>query len=161
QVQAGTIRVFKAIEATPGKKPSRLNEQDSLRLSDQEKEIIVEANKAIEMIRDEGSAVAFAEVFNQVRDDMIDVQRRLEKIDVGTVTQAVEQDIIDMLKEMIEALKKAQQKNQSKPSQGSPGPPPDQRLLDLIAELKMIRSMQIRINGRTTTYAREYVPREG
>ena len=58
---------------------------------------------------------------------------------------------------MIEALKKKRQENQSKPGESGPPPPPqDQKLLDKIAELKMIRSMQVRINGRTQTYGREY-----
>ena len=34
-------------------------------------------------------------------------------------------------------------------------------MLEQIAELKMIRSMQIRVNNRTETYGRMYVPREG
>src|SRR5437867_2645600 len=32
----------------------------------------------------------------------------------------------------------------------------DRNLLDILAELKMIRSMQVRVNGRTTTYAKQY-----
>jgi hypothetical protein len=58
---------------------------------------------------------------------------------------------------MIEALKKAQQanKNKGQPGQGG-GQPPDQRLIDMLAELKMIRSMQVRVNSRTVTYAEQY-----
>jgi len=95
---------------------------------------------------------------------MMHVQRRLEIIDVGVVTQAIEKDIVDTLKEMIEALKKARQEldNKKNPPSNSPPPPPqDQKLLDQIAELKMIRSMQIRVNNRTVTYGRIYVPKEG
>ena len=65
----------------------------SLKLSDQEGEIVVEARKAIEVLEAEGSAVAFPEVFQQVRDDMMHVQRRLGVSDVGAVTQTIEQDI--------------------------------------------------------------------
>lgn len=158
QVLAGTETVHKAIESNEGKKPKHENKQESIRLSDQEKEIVSEASKAIEMLEAEGSAVAFPEVFQQVREDMKHVQRRLELTDVAQVTQTIERDIIDSLKEMIEALKKARQeldnKNNSPPSEG--GPPPDQKLLDQIAELKMIRSLQIRVNTRTTTYGRMY-----
>src|SRR5262249_32529559 len=115
--------------------------------------------KAIEMLEAEGSAVAFPEVFKQVREDMKHVQRRLGVIDTGVVTQAIEKDIIDTLKEMIEALKKARQEldNQKNPPSNSPPPPPqDQKLLDQIAELKMIRSMQIRVNSRTEIYGKQY-----
>lgn len=155
----GTEQTDKGIKVNPDKKASRKNEQDSLKLSDDEKEIVREADKAIEMLEAEGSAVAFPEVFQQVREDMKHVQRRLGVVDVGVVTQAIENDIIDTLKEMIEALKKARQENQSKsgqPKDGQPPPQADQKLLDQIAELKMIRSMQIRVNTRTETYGKQY-----
>jgi hypothetical protein len=160
QVYNGTKAVARAIDGNADKKATRANTQDSLNLSDDEKKIVEEANKAIGMLEAEGSAVAFHEVFTQVREDMKHVQRRLGAVDVGKVTQAVEQDIIDTLNEMIKALEKAKQDLQNqKPKQGQPGPPPpnqDQKLLDQIAELKMIRAMQLRINSRTTLYGRQY-----
>ena len=106
EVYEGTVRVDKAIRDNPDKKPTRVNEQKSLQLSDQEEKIVSEANKAIELLRAEGSAVAFPEVFFQVHDDMQHVAHRLGKVDPGTVTQVIEQDIITTLKDMIEALKK-------------------------------------------------------
>lgn len=157
----GTVNVDGAIQANADKKADRTNQLESLKLSDQEKDIVSEATKAIEMLEAEGTAVAFPEVFQQVREDMKHVQRRLDVTDVGKVTQAIETDIIDTLKEMIEALKKAkkeldEKKNPPPPGEGKQGPPPDQKLLDQIAELKMIRSMQIRVNNRTQTYGKMY-----
>jgi hypothetical protein len=153
-VLAGTEQTNKAMLAHKEDKTAlRADQQSALKLSDQEKEIIQEANKAIQMLEEEGSAVAFPEVFQQVREDMKHVQRRLEIADVGDVTQAVEKDIIESLKEMIEALKKAQQQNKSS-GQGQPPPNADQKLLDKIAELKMIRSLQKRVNDRTSFYGR-------
>ena len=158
-VYNGTKGVHVAVKANADKQPNRENKQDALRLSDNEGEIVVEARKAIEVLEAEGSAVAFPEVFQQVRDDMIHVQRRLGLSDVGEVTQTIEQDIIDSLKEMIVALKKAKQdleKNKGNPPPSNGGPPPDSKLLELIQELKLIRSLQIRVNTRTTTYGRMY-----
>jgi heme oxygenase len=156
QVLAGTEQTHKAVVSRVDKKASREDQAASLKLSDQEKDIISEANKAIQLIEEEGTAVAFPEVFQQVREDMKHAQRRLEVADVGEVTQAVEKDIIETLKEMIEALKKAQKDldDQKKGKPGQPGPPPDQKLLDKIAELKMIRSLQKRVNDRTQFYGR-------
>jgi hypothetical protein len=164
RVLAGTERVDKGIQGTKDKKADRVHIQDSLKLSDDEKEIVGEATRAIEMLEAEGSAVAFPEVFQQVRSDMIVVQKRLGGTDVGKVTQAIERDIIDTLKEMIEALKKARQdldNKKSPPSSGQPPPNQDQKLLDQIAELKMIRSMQVRVNGRTQMYGKQYQDIEG
>ena len=56
------------------------------------------------------------------------VQRRLGVTDTAKVTQGIETDIIDTLKEMIEALKKKIQENKSQPKPGEglaaaePGP---------------------------------------
>ena len=156
-VLAGTERVDKSITSNADKTPTRENKQDSLKLSDNEGDIVVEATRAIEILEAEGSAIAFPEVFQQVREDMKHVQRRLGVTDTGEVTHRIEVDIIDTLKEMIEALKKKRQENQAKPGESGPPPPPqDQKLLDKIAELKMIRSMQVRINGRTETYGKMY-----
>ena len=154
EVYEGTLRLDKAIKEYPDKKASRTEEQRSLQLSDREQEIVREATKCIELLENEGSGVAFPEVFHQVRDDMINVQRRLGKADVFEVTQGIEQDIIATLGEMIEALKKPQNAGNSKG--GSNSKPPPQSLIDLLAELKMVRAMQVRVNTRTVTYARQY-----
>src|SRR6266852_473432 len=156
EVYDGTVRVDKAIGTNPDKKASRAEEQRSLQLSDREEVIVVEANKAIQILEAEGTAVAFPQMFEQVRDDAKNVARRLGKADVGAVTQVIEQDIIAALKDMIEALKKAQAdlKGQSQPGQS--GPPQNQKLIDLLAELKMIRAMQVRVNSRTKVYAQKY-----
>ena len=157
QVYEGTVATEKAIAENSDKKPTRVNEQKSLQLSDREREITRESEKAIALLRGEGSAVAFPVAFEQVRDDSTHVTRRLGTVDVGTVTQVIEQDIIANLKEMIAALKKARQDMEAKKGQPSPpNPNSNQKLIDLLAELKMIRSMQIRVNSRTQTYARQY-----
>jgi hypothetical protein len=106
RVYNGTRAVAQAVEANADKKPSPENIQDALALADAQQQVINEANQAIQMLEAEGSAVAFHEVFAQLRDDMKTVQRRLEVADVGKVNQLLQQDIIDILREMIWALKK-------------------------------------------------------
>jgi len=98
---------------------------------------------------------------------MVDVTKRLKGKDgkgndVGQVTVNIENDIIDSLRDMIDSLKKERKKNQDKkgkPSPPKPGSPPKNKnedLIDLIAELKMIRSMQVRVNKRTEDYHKFY-----
>ena len=157
EVYEQTVRVDRAIQENPDHKPTRANEQRSLQLSDREDKIAVEADQAIQLLREEGSAVAFPEVFMQVRDDMRIVARRLGKADVSAVTQVIEKEIINTLTEMIDALKKAQknlQNRRNNPSAG--GGSNNQKLIDQIAELKMIRAMQIRVNTRTQIYGQRY-----
>jgi hypothetical protein len=156
EVHHATVRVDRDIQDTPEKTAARVHEQRALQLSDQEEKIVQEADKAIQLLEAEGSAVAFPEVFTQIRDDMKNVARRLGKADVGNVTQVIEEDIINTLKEMIESLKKAQQNAQARKSQGGQSPPLNQKFIDLLAELKMIRAMQVRVNTRTRVYGEKY-----
>ncbi len=159
-VKTSTEELDKAIQSQPGGKPSRSEDQRGLELGDAEDAIVREASAALLLIEQEGSAIAFAEVFGQVRQDMMLVSQKLKKADAAAITQGIETDIIDSLKEMIAALKKARQEpsKQQKPSSGgeSSSSNNDQKLIDQIAELKMIRSMQLRVNQRTTTYARQF-----
>jgi hypothetical protein len=58
---------------------------------------------------------------------------------------------------MIDALEKAQQnmqdQQQQPPPPGQQGQPQDQPLVDLIAELKLIRALEARIQRRTERYS--------
>jgi hypothetical protein len=132
--------------------------QRGLELSDKEKAIVKEADIAIQLLRDEGSAVAFPVVFEFTRDLMMNVEKRLRKTDPGATTVATEDEIIASLEEMIDALKKARKENGQPPppGQGGSGQPQNQPLLQLIQELKMIRNMQLRVNRMTETYGKEY-----
>jgi DNA repair exonuclease SbcCD ATPase subunit len=153
-VRDDTVALDKVIQDNPNSAPTRADQQASLQLSDREEEIIKEARAGLALLEAEGSAVAFAEVFSQVKDDMETVAVRLRKTDTGVVTVTIENQIIDTLKEMIEALKKARSDKKSQGGGGG-GQGPD-RLLDLLAELKMIRSMQKRVNERTEVYGKQY-----
>ncbi len=157
-VRDGTVELDKVIKGNPKAEPTRADQQASNVLSDKEDEIVKEAAAGLRLLEAEGSAVAFAEVFQQVKSDMETVAVRLRKTDTGIVTVTIENQIIETLQEMIEALKKAQadNKNKSKAPPGPSGPPPDPKLIDLLAELKMIRSMQKRVNSRTELYGKQY-----
>jgi hypothetical protein len=156
-VRDDTVALDKVIKDNPNSQPTRADQQASNVLSDREEEIVREARAGLALLEAEGSAVAFAEVFAQVKGDMETVAIHLRKTDTGIVTVTIEDQIIDTLKEMIEALKKAQsdKKSQSGQSSQSGMQRPD-KLLDLLAELKMIRSMQKRVNQRTEVYGKQY-----
>jgi hypothetical protein len=126
------------------------------KLAGDERKLVVDAEKALNLLQEEGSSIAFPETVTQMRDDMQQVSERLDAANVGRITQNIEEDIIAALKEMIEALQKAQkdaEKRRQQPSQ-QPGQPQDQPLVDAIAELKMIRALQMRVNTRTQRYSR-------
>jgi hypothetical protein len=159
-VYQDTVKLDQRIQTNPDKKPTREEEILSGVLSRREDEIVAEADRAIALLQAEGSSVAFAEVMRQLRQDMARVSNRLYKTDPGPETQAIEQDIIETLKEMIEALKKEieqRQNNRGGGNQGGGGDPNrNERLIDLLQELKMIHAMQKRIYQRTVMYGRKY-----
>ena len=105
-------------------------------------------------MREEGSAVAMPEAVSAMRDDMEQVVTLLRETKVGSLTQSIEKDILVALEEMIAALKQAQKDaGKQKPGPSGPaGPPPEPPLVDALAELKMIRALQMRVNRRTQRY---------
>jgi hypothetical protein len=128
------------------------------KLSADERKILQEADKALLLLREEGSSVAFPEAVDQMREDMEIVVDRLAQAKVDLITIGSEEDIIAALEEIVEALQKAQQdaeQQRQRPQRPmQPMSPEDMPLVDAIAELKMIRTLQVRVNKRTDTYAK-------
>jgi len=150
-VYDGTVRLDKI----PPAERTHNHEIESSRLSGKEMQIVVEIDKTLLILREDGTTVAFAEAADQMRSDMQQAVDRLSQAKVSQVTQGIELDVIATLEEMIDALKKAQkdlEKNQNKPKPQSGQE--DSPLVDKLAELKMIRALQMRINTRTQRYSK-------
>ena len=116
------------------------------------------AAKALLVVRDDGTAVAIPQALEQIRDDAQQAAARLARGDVGGTTRGLVDDLVVELEELLAALEKAQrdrkeQEQQSKSIGGGPPQPGDQPLVDALAELKLIRSLQLRVNGRTQRFA--------
>jgi hypothetical protein len=147
-VNAATLELDK----TPKNEWNTKHTGRSTELAGKEDDIGLEADKALTLLKEEGSSVAFPEAVMQIRQDIRTVARRLERGEVGQITQDIENDIVESLKEMIEAMQKEMEKLKEKQQQQQPqqqGEPPDPSLVDSLAELKMLRSLQFRINRRT------------
>ncbi|QDT49681.1 hypothetical protein Pan258_37360 [Symmachiella dynata] len=125
-------------------------------LARKEAELALEAEKALTLLKDEGSSVAFPEAVEQMRDDMRTVMTRLEAAQVGELTQGIEQDIIETLEELVEALQREIEQGKTKPQDQKKQQQQKQKeeLLNKLAELKMLRSLQLRINRGTKRLGR-------
>lgn len=156
EVRDGTVKLDKDIQKTTDKKPTLIHAGRGTKLADQELTIVREAEAAIKLVKSEETAVVFAEVFEQVHKDMDIVHSRLERTDVGAITQATEDDIIATLQDIIKALERAMQEPDDSPPQQGQGQPRDQKLVNFLQQLKMIMAMQRRINERTTLYGKTY-----
>ena len=91
---------------------------------------------------------------------MVQIENRLGQGKTEVLTQAIETDVIKELEEIVDAFKKAKQRaeNQKKPPGPSNGEPQDPPLIEKLAELKMIRSLQMRVNRRTERYGKLIEP---
>ena len=126
-------------------------------LGRKEDQIVGEADRALVLMQEDGSSVAFPEALQQAREDMRSVSSRLRDVKTDEVTQALEKDIIATLEETLAALQKALQDlrdQKGSQQQGQSGEPGEQALVDQLAELRMIRALQTRVNRRTEFYDR-------
>ena len=152
KVYEGTLRIDKIAEDQRG----RAVDIRSSKLAFDQRKIAGEADRCLTLLLEEGSSIAFPEVVEQLRDDMEEVSARLGQTKVDRITQGLEEEIIGTLEELIEALQQAQQDmEEGRPGMpGQPGEGEDPPLVDVLAELKMIRSLQLRVNSRTKRYSR-------
>jgi hypothetical protein len=145
----------KKLDAASAKVPAHELEIASGRLSRKETLIVREADRALLLLREDGTSTAFPEAIEQARDDMRTIADRLSDSRVELITQGLEEDVIAALEETLAALQKAlkdmrdQKGGQPGQGQGQPGEKP---LVDQLAELRMIRSLQVRVNKRTQQY---------
>lgn len=140
--------------AQPG--ADRERQLEAARLGRDQAAVGVDAAKALVLVRDDGSAVAIPEALEQVRDDATQAAARLGRGDAGETTRGIVQDLVANLEEMLAALEKAQKEQQQRQQGGAQGrsaEPGEQPLVDKISELKMIRSLQLRVNTRTKRFA--------
>lgn len=157
-MQTEVLEKTKTLAATPKIQRDRTTDLKSGDLAFSEKKITLEANRAMLLLREEGSSVAFPEVIAGIQADTQIVADRLSKSQIDAVTQGIQADILVALEEMIEALQKAQrdleeqrqQQQQGKPSQSGQG---EQPLVQTIAELKLLRTMQTRVKSTTDRYS--------
>ena len=132
-------------------------EREAARLGGKERDIATQCERALLLLREDGSAAALLEAAGQIQADMIRVAELLAQPRVDGLTQGIEEEILRSLEEIIGALAQARErqkeKNRPRPP-GEPGDPTDPPLVDALQELRMIRTMQMRINRRTAQYAK-------
>jgi len=138
-------------------KPPRALLDKGRRLGDGEAGLSAEAEKILDILREEGTTVVIPDVVVDLREDLDALTSRLHKLKTGSYTQQVQKDVIETLRELIDVIRQELEKRQG----GGRGGPQDQQegdpeegLLPTSAELKMLRSLQIRVNRRTDRFDR-------
>jgi hypothetical protein len=109
------------------------------------------AQQALDIIIDDGTSVVFPDVVQQLRDDLISVGNLLaDNLRSDQYTTALQKEIETTLDELIEALQQLQQQKKGGGGGGGGGGG-QEPLLPNSAELKLLRSAQLRINRRTVS----------
>ncbi|MBN2217734.1 MAG: hypothetical protein JW719_10210 [Pirellulales bacterium] len=157
EMQRAVYQNTQRLDKVAADRRGREHEIEAGRLGQKQSLIVLEADRALVLLHEDGSSVAFPEAVSQMRDDMRQVALRLARANVGVITQSIEEAVIAALEEMIDALgraiaqQEARRAQQSPPPQGQPQDPP---LVDALAELRMIRALQMRVNQRTARYSK-------
>lgn len=150
-----TVRLSKAGESEKATAQAR-----AVKLSQSEQEVLIDADKALILLKEEGSSIAFPESVAGIRQDVQTLVGWLRDAKVGELTQAVEKDVIEALEELIEALQKEMEKSdddkRKQQQQQQQDQEQSQPLVDQLAELKMLRSLQLRVNRRTKQLGRTF-----
>ncbi|OYW23990.1 MAG: hypothetical protein B7Z55_02970 [Planctomycetales bacterium 12-60-4] len=129
----------------------------AIELARAQDEVALLAAKSLTLLKEEGSSIAFPEAVVQIRDDMLTSARRLERADVGELTQGIQKDVIEALEEILDSLQKEIEKSKDRrqqQGQQQQQQPQDPALVDALSELKMLRSLQYRVNRRTKQLGR-------
>jgi hypothetical protein len=145
----------KKLDKASATAPEHELEIASGRLSRRERLIVREADRALVLLREDGTSIAFPESVEQARDDMQQIAERLNRVKVDLLTQTMEEDVIAALEETLAAIQQSLEKLRDQKAQqqgGGGGAPGEQALVDQLAELRMIRALQLRINRRTQQY---------
>ena len=127
------------------------------KISAEQTSIATEASRALLLLREDGTSVAFPQTVAEMKTDMEQVASRLSASRVGQTTIEIENDIVETLGYLVDALAKAQKEQDAKRKQspgsggGSPG---ESSLIGQIAEIRMLRSLQDRIYRRHSRYAK-------
>ncbi len=146
-----TLSLHLRLKDTPT--PPRAVADKGQELGAGEAELSAEAEKVLDILKEEGTTIVIPDVMEDMKRDLDGLAVRLRKLDAGEYTQAVQQDVMETLRELIEVIKEELERKQGGEGGGeSPEGDPEEDLLPTSAELKMLKSLQVRVNKRTSTF---------
>ena len=130
-------------------------------LSQQQADLTRECSLTVGLLQEDGTSVSILIAVEDIESDMKTVASRLQDTKAFDLTQSIQTDIIEALRELIETVQQEmedmeQQQQQQQQQQQEQQPPSQQQapLVELMAEIKVLRSLQLRVNRRTATVDR-------
>lgn len=119
--------------------------------------LAAEAGDALKLLEEEGTSAAFPAVVELLREDLTRVAGRLEQTKTGRLTQELQADIEETLKDLIDALRRQIEMNQGQGGSCMCNGQPV--LVPMSAELKLVMIKQKHVNRKTSEFD-ERVPED-
>jgi hypothetical protein len=110
-----------------------------------------EAESAMKILKEDGTTIVVPQIIEQVRDDAHDAGKRLAAADTGANVRQIQESIVATLQDLLDAVREMQKKHEKGESGGNESGDSDRNppLLPGSAELKLLKSWQIRVNRLT------------
>jgi hypothetical protein len=121
-------------------------------LAQQQAELTVECDQTVNLLREEGSSTSILLAVEDVASSMKSVTGWLQDSNVRELTQSMQTDIIESLKQLIEAMQQEmedQQEQKQRDPRQQPSGQDKPALVQLMAEIRMLRTLQLQVNRRT------------
>lgn len=150
QTTAHTVQFDADHKDEKGTELKRADRLTLRRLTQEERDLAELAQQALTLIEKDGTSISFPAVVANMQDNLQQIATRIEEAETGAYTQTLQLEVEKTLEELIEALQVAKKSGsgggQCKPGNCKPA------LLPNTAELKLLRSLQMRVNRRTKAF---------
>jgi hypothetical protein len=100
-----TVALYKVLQKRPDMKPRPRDRKAVRDLVASQKATVIQATRILELLEEERTAFVFTEFFRELRKDMERLQGCLKSYDLGTDTQTLEQDLIEVFQDLISGTK--------------------------------------------------------
>ncbi len=140
------------LAATPRKEWLDTAVSQCRELAQQQVDLTQDCSQVTGLLREDGTSVSIIVAVEDIETDMGSIANRLQETKAGSLTQSMQTDVLEALKELIEATQremedmKSEDRKQQQQQQSSQEKPP---LVELMAEIRVLRSLQLRVNRRT------------
>ncbi len=121
-------------------------------LAQQQTELARECAQTVLLLREDGTSSAILLAAEDIQADMNSVAEWMQQSNVSELTISVQRDIQESLKQLVETMQREMQQMQERQQQENQQQQQGQQqspLVDLIAEIRMLRNLQLQVNRRT------------
>ena len=122
------------------------------KLASEENALAKMSQEAYDLLVEDGTSVVFPRIVEDLKTDLLQCAEGLKQQRTDSLTQLIQAEVETTLEELISALQRAQKEKQENDESGGSsggGGGGNQPLLPPSAELKALRSAQMRVNRRT------------